>query len=104
MLSVSETNNAELILIRYIQSRAYRKEIEFLLSSNNSDTKPPLNVTQLNLFVDKEQVLRCRTRINKSSVLDSGKRPILLLTGDHYASLLLQECHRKVLHNGGGKL
>ena len=100
MVSVSETNNAEMILIRSIQSRAYRKEIQFLLSSNNSDTKPPLYVTQFNLFVDHEQVLRCRTRINKSSVLDAGKQPILLPTGNHYASLLIQECHRKVFHDG----
>ena len=40
-LSVSETNNAEMILIRSIQSRAYRKEIEFFTVFEQFGHKAP---------------------------------------------------------------
>ena len=101
LLSASEIENAELHLIRSIQSHEFKAELNYLSSLGSKTTKrPPLYVSQFNLFLDKEQVLRCRTRLNKASISESGKQPILLPTGNHYALLLIQECHRKVFHNG----
>ena len=34
----------------------------------------------------------CRTRLNKASILESSKQPILLPTGNRYVLLLIQKC------------
>ena len=101
MVSVSEIENADFRIIRSIQFQAFKAELAYLLSLNNkADKRPPLYVPQFNLFLDKDKVIRCTTRINKASVLESSKQPILLPTGNHYVLLLIQECYRKVFHNG----
>ena len=101
MVSASEIGNAEFRIIRSIQSQAFKPELAYLLTlDNKTNKKPPLYVSQFNLFLDKDKVLRCKTRLNKASVLESSKQPILLPTGNHYVLLLIQECHRKVFHNG----
>ena len=101
ILSASEIENAEMHLIRSIQAQAFNAELNYLLSlGSKTNKKPPLYMSQFNLFLDKHEVLRCRTRLNKASVSESSKQPILLPTGNYYALLLIQECHRKVFHNG----
>ena len=101
ILSASGIDNAELHLIRFIQSQAFKAELNYLSSLGSKINKrPPSYVSHFNLFLDKEQVLRCRTHLNKASISESSKQPILLPTGNHYALLLIQECHRKVFHNG----
>ena len=89
-----------MVLINAIQKEAFVKELRYLSKVNKDKIKAPLYVTQFNLFLDGHGVLRCRSRVNKSSVIDSGKTPILLPPGNHYVFLLIQESHKKVYHNG----
>ena len=99
-ISVTEMEIAETKLIRSIQSEAFEKEINFITTPSNKDKKAPLYVTQFNLLIDEDKLLRGRTRICKSSVIDSGKQPILLPSNNHYSQLLIEDCHEKVFHNG----
>ena len=95
-----ETYRTEMVLIKYIQRDAVVKEVHYLSKVNKDKIKSLLHVTQFNLFLDGHGVLRCRSIVNISSVIDSGKTPILLPSGNHYAFLLIQESHKKVYHNG----
>ena len=97
-VSVSEVNNAENCLIRSIQSEAFSSEIAYL--DSKSTTKPPLRVSQLNLFLDENRVLRCKTRVSNASLLESSKVPILLPPRGRYSELIVIECHNRVFHNG----
>ena len=97
-VSATETEDAEKMLIRSIQGDTFRQEIEYLQS--NKGQKPPLYITQFNLFLDEDKLLRCRTRINKASVVESGKQPILLPTNNYFSELVVQDCHQRIFHNG----
>ena len=52
------------------------------------------------MFIDEENVLRCRTRIKNAQVRDSTKKPILLPSRNLYSELLIKDSHEKVFHNG----
>lgn len=97
-LSVAEINVAENSLIRSIQKEAFPKEISYLVTKATS--KPPVYVSQFNLFIDNDKVLRCSTRIKNANVTESSKRPILLPSKSRYSELLIADCHDKVFHNG----
>ena len=75
-VSVSEVNNAENCLIGSIQSEAFSSEIAYL--DLKSATKPPLRVSQLNLFLDDNRILRSKTWVSNALLSESSKTPILL--------------------------
>ena len=100
-VSANELNNAEHVLIKSIQDEAFAHEIAYLTSKPNS--KPPLYVSLLNLYLDKEGIVRCRTRIGKANVAESSKTPILLPSRNWYSELLVYDYHEKVFHDGIGE-
>ena len=100
-VSANEVDNAEHILIKSIQNEAFAHEISYL--SRKSNNKPPLYVSQLNLYLDKEGILRCRTRIGKATISELSKTPILLPSKNWYSELLVYDCHEKVFHDGIGE-
>ena len=100
-LSAVEMQEAEITLIKCIQNSAFSKEIKYILQGNSNKAKiPPPYVSQFNLFLDENMVLRCQTRLNNASVSETSKRPILIPLRSHYAKLLIIESHQKVYHNG----
>ena len=54
----------------------------------------------LNLFTDKDGVVRCKGRLSNSELPYSTKYPILLDKEHHLATLIVWSCHRRVLHGG----
>ena len=98
IISVTAFNNAETKLSKSIQGVAFNKESEYLQSSRIGT--PPIYVPQFNLILDEQNVLRCRSHISNSSVIESWKQPILLSPGYHYIMLITQEHHEKVFHTG----
>ena len=72
-------------------------------TARKSNNKPPLYVSQLNLYLDKEGILRCRTRIGKATISVLSKTPILLPSKNWYSELLVYDCHEKVFHDGIGE-
>ena len=101
-LTVSEVNEAENVLIKSIQNDCFAKEIHYLSLSESvrKGMKTPLYVNQFNLYLDKNEILRCRTRIGKSTVPDSNKQPILLPSRNRFSELIIADCHEGVFHNG----
>ena len=100
--SVDEINNAEKILIRSIQGEHFKTEISYLeaCKANKTGLRVPLYVNQFNLFLDQDEILRCRTRVNKSSLQQSNKTPILIPSKHRFSDFLIQEAHDAVFHNG----
>ena len=55
---------------------------------------------QFGLFLDDDRALRCKGKLNNSS-LDLGSRnPILLPLREQFVELLIHEIHNHVKHNG----
>ena len=51
------------------------------------------------LFLDEKQLLRCRGRINNSSLPQTSKNPILLPSSHRYVDLLIRHTHELVKHS-----
>ena len=64
-LTVDELNAAEKLWIRSIQESSYKDEMRYLSQDRERE---PLLVKQLGLFKDQENLIRCRGRIDESSV------------------------------------
>ena len=91
MVTVSEINQAELVLVKSIQEESFPKEIHYVLSEQpiKRNVKVPFYVSQFNLYLDENNILRCRSRLAKLSTLDCSKRPILLPSKNiQYSSIL----------------
>ena len=97
----SEIETAERQWIWSIQTEAFSGVYQFLSGGgkSNADKKTPLLVSQLNLFLDENGIIRACSRIRNSSVSDSVKSPILLPTRHRYMELLIWEYHYKILHS-----
>ena len=50
------------------------------------------------MFVDDTGVYRCKGRLGNSSLPYETKCPVLLPQNNHLTSLIVRECHEKVLH------
>lgn len=95
-LSADEINHAETYWIRTIQSNSFTSEINFLQNGNKSK---PRRVEQFALFLDEKQMLRCRGRINNSTLPLTNKNPILLPSSHPYVDLLIRHTHERVKHS-----
>ena len=100
-ITALELENAENFVVKKVQSEQFEKELSFLSHATSSDSqRPPLLVSQFNLFIDKQGVLRTKSRIKKADIDSEGKEPILLPSRHYYSDLVIQEYHGKVFHNG----
>ena len=62
-LDAQELNQAEMLWIKTVQTASFAKVLEFLQSKRG--TFPPVYVTQFNLFLDDQQIIRCKERSSK---------------------------------------
>ena len=101
-VTAEEVENAESLLVRSIQHNAFSEELKYLKceATGKNKSKPPLYVSQFNLFIDNKGILRCRSRLKHARISLSSKTPILLPAKARYSELLMRECHEKVFHNG----
>ena len=94
-------DTAENFVIGKIQSEQFGKELSFLTgTSAPNNSKPPLLVSQFNLFTDEQGILHARSRIKNANVESGCKEPILLPSRHYYSDLIIQEYNTKVFHNG----
>ena len=99
-LEGTELRCAENLVIKAVQAECFSKEIEFIASKSKVGSRPPNYVSQFNLFLDDDEILRCRSRINNASISDASKRPILMPRDHNYTNLIILESHEAVFHNG----
>ena len=57
-------------------------------------------VKQLGLFIDTNNIVRCEGRISQSTLPESAKQPILLLSKHRFTELVIREKHEVVHHDG----
>ena len=97
-LSASEIEQAEIMWLRSVQELSFAKESEFL--QRNVQKSPPQYVTQFGLYTDGSRVIRCKGRLDNSSLGLGSRHPILLPSKHRFFELLIREVHEQVKHNG----
>lgn len=87
--------------IIYCQKLNFSKEYNFLKTNANwkPDTNLPL-ISQFNLFIDSEGIIRCKGRISKAKICYAAKNPILMPRDSYFTSLLIKNIHAKLYHMG----
>ena len=99
-IEVEEYSNSENTLIRLIQARTYAEEIQVYKNHClSSKRKVKTRMWKLDPFLDDNNILRVGGRLNKSSLIESAKHPIIL--PKWIASRRLAESfHQSVQHSG----
>ncbi|XP_074657313.1 uncharacterized protein LOC141910518 [Tubulanus polymorphus] len=96
-LSASEITDAQLIWVKHFQSSHYSVVLDFL--SGRSGNRIPL-IDQLQLFLDSDGVIRCKVRLQNTSLPDETKFPILIPKNSRLADLIVRNAHFDVFHFG----
>ena len=97
-LEAVELERAEVLWVRSIQTEAFDRELHYL--EGNLSRGKPLYVDQFGLYVDDHHVLRCKGRIDNSTLTATEKHPVLLPTKHPFVKLLVREIHGRVKHGG----
>ena len=95
-LNASNLEEAESLWIRTVQANAFSNEISYLQKGRQVK---PHRVDQFALYLDDNQVLKCRGRINNSSLQPESKHPILLPSSHPFVELLIRQTHERVKHS-----
>ena len=95
-LNASNLEEAESLWIHTVQANAFSNEISYLQKGRQVK---PHRVDQFALYLDDNQVLKCRGRINNSSLQPESKHPILLPSSHPFVELLIRQTHERVKHS-----
>jgi len=96
-LQAVELTEAEQVWIRSVQKQVFYNEIRFL---RHKTYPQPVTINQFGLYLDEKQIIRCKARINNSTLSADSKNPVLLLKKDPSVRLLIEYVHKKTLHSG----
>ena len=91
-------HNAWIYLISQDQKLRFPEIFQFF--KNPSGNKIPNLITQLNLYLDADNILRVRSKFDRWSEHSKFRHPILLAKESELTSLIIDSCHRKKLHSG----
>lgn len=98
-LTVEERKIALNYLIIIVQKQSF--PIEYHTLSYKSNLTPKNNLSNLNLFLDNNKIIRVGGRLVNSNTFSYDKKhPILLCSKHHFTKILFRSEHIKLLHAG----
>ena len=68
---------------------------------NKASKKTSPIIDTLKLFLDKNDVIRCKGRIDNSPASENAKSPILISKHDSIYPLIINDAHKSLMHYGG---
>ncbi|CAB4005907.1 Hypothetical predicted protein, partial [Paramuricea clavata] len=95
---VNALKKAEIMWLCSVQELSFAKESEF--PQRNVQKSPPQYVTQFGLYTGESHVIRCKGRLDNSSLGLGSRHPILLPSKHRFVELLIREVNEQVKHNG----
>ncbi|KAK3744013.1 hypothetical protein QZH41_004823 [Actinostola sp. cb2023] len=106
-LSVSEINDAERVIVKYVQKQAFKEELSILNcidkenqeSSNQSTVKKCSSIYKLDPIM-KDSLLRVGGRLQRAPIENDAKHPIILPKKHHVVKLIINYYHRASAHSG----
>lgn len=98
-LTVEELNTSIKTLARLSQQQSF--PIVYNALVNKRSIKLPPNISSLNIFLDKENLIRVGGRLSNSDTFTYDKKHPVLICGKHtFSKLLVRYQHRELLHAG----
>ena len=109
-IAVEDMRNAEIVIIKSIQSIHFESEMQYLSSISTTGDKEKSCVSKtsslykLNPFIDKMGLLRVGGRLHRSDLPYELKHPVVLPHSKkcHVSWLLIKHFHDKIAHQGRG--
>ena len=98
LLKVEELKNAEMIIVKLIQTVEFADDIHFLKQGKPIHKKSKL--ITLNPFLDNDDIMRVGGRINNSTLPYSQQHPILLPHSHFVTHLIIEHYHHQNFHSG----
>ena len=93
--------SAEVVILKASQATSFREQIMLLKKDKSRLTKrDPLY--KLNPVLDNDGLLRVSRRLERSSLTDREKHPIILPKQSHITQLAVRFYHQEVNHQGRG--
>ncbi|XP_062616210.1 uncharacterized protein LOC134277925 [Saccostrea cucullata] len=93
---LDEMNESTVLWIKDVQQKEFQKEI----TAMNGGKQQTSLQKQLKLYPDDKGLLRCKGRIDNSSLEDSAKYPVLLPKKHQLTDLIIMDIHKRSLHSG----
>ena len=90
-----DINQAETLWTRYVQAVHYDDVIRAIQENKRNNIKD-----QLGIYLDSENLLRCRGRLENADLTQGARLPMLLPKAAKYTQLIVDRAHRKSLHVG----
>ena len=88
-------------LISHLQQKYYLEEYAFLIATPMSYSNVPSLVKELNLFLDKDGLIRSRGRHSKCLSMDyDAINPVLISKHCPLTALIVLDCHFRCKHLG----
>jgi len=86
-VSTADIANAELSWIKLAQAFVHNEKFN-------------VQHQQLAVFCDTDGVWRCKGRLDHADLPESSKYPILLDKSHYFTTLIVRDCHARVMHSG----
>ncbi|XP_056639718.1 uncharacterized protein LOC130447083 [Diorhabda sublineata] len=97
-LTLEEINIAKCTLIKSVQYKNFKPEIDKLKSGKQISRKSKL--LPLSPFLDSENILRVGGRLNKSDLFYNQRHQIILPCKDYFTELIVNHEHKRLFHAG----
>ncbi|XP_060594566.1 uncharacterized protein LOC132748914 [Ruditapes philippinarum] len=99
-LETHEMDVAARQLIIHVQRQNYPEVKKYLLENKSSRSRRPTIVTQLDLFMDDDKLIRCGGRLHNAPLQESTRFPYLLPSKHQFTDLIIKDAHIVQLHSG----
>jgi hypothetical protein len=97
-LTSKELKRAEILWIASFQYHFLSEEFEYLRGDQKG--RRPALVSQLDLFLDQDSLIRCRGRLQDADLPIDARNPILLPKNTEIARLIIRHHHDRGFHSG----
>ncbi|XP_066600991.1 uncharacterized protein [Prorops nasuta] len=95
-LNATELNQSEIRVLRLVQTVYFKDELKLLKGSSIHKGKH----SNLDLFLDENELIRVGGRLSQSNLEFSRKHPILLPNKCHITDCIIREYHESHFHTG----
>jgi hypothetical protein len=96
-ITVPELQEAEKVWLLSVQKSYFTEELKYCAKPN---VKRPALVSQLDLFISQDGLLRCNGRLSNSQLKKDAKHPILLPKNSPFSTLVIAAHHNLMMHGG----
>jgi len=94
--SLEERREAEIFIIKLVQEEAFAEDIQKIKLQKENTLNKHNKLSQLNAFLDKDNVLRVGGRLSRSALHHDVRHPAILPKKSHVSSLLVKHYHERV--------